>query len=91
MADIITDTHAAEQPPPGPELYIGLEGVQVIFPDGFWDEPSNELTLANGRSMREWRMVSLGQLVTKGLQKAWAARQPSPSGLVGPDGRPLGP
>lgn len=88
MADMIIEPTAPEQPQAGPELYIGLEGVHVEFPDGYWDHPSHDLVTRDGRLMRDHAVRNLALAIADGLQRVLAARRPT-SGLVGPDGRPL--
>lgn len=88
MADMITDPNAPAQPKAGPELYVGLEGVHVEFPAGYWDHPSHDLVARDGRPMRDHAVRNLALAIADGLQKALASRR-RPTGLVGPDGRPL--
>lgn len=88
MADIITDTNAPAQPQAGPELYVGLEGVHVEFPAGYWDHPSHDLVAGDGRPMRDHAVRNLALAIAAGLRTALEVRR-RPTGLVGPDGRPL--
>lgn len=87
---IIAEAAPQAQPEPatGPELAISLEGVHVDFPDGWWDDPSNDLVLRDGRTMLQARIDGLALVIATTLKKLVAQRQQR-VGLVDPTGRPL--
>jgi len=71
-----------------PQLYVGVDGVEVRFPDGFWDDPTHDLVM-RGRPRREWIIDNVALAIAGGLRQALADRRPPASALVGPDGRPV--
>lgn len=72
-----------------PRVQVDLSGVHVEFPEDWWDHPSHDLVAQDGRPLREHRIDELALGIATILRKQLAARRPA-SGLVGPDGRPLG-
>lgn len=84
---IVTDPAAPPQPAADPQLYVGLDGIEVQFPEGFWDDPRHAL-IVRGRARRDWTIDNLALAIATNLRKVLAERRTA-SGLVGPDGRPL--
>ena len=83
-------TNSAAPPPPlaRTPVYVGLDRIQVDFPDGWWDHPTHDLVLQDGGTVRAHRINELALGIAAALRQQLAARRPA-SGLVGPDGRPL--
>ena len=86
---LITDATSPTQSPEGPQIYVGLDGIEVVFPDGFWDEPTLDLVV-RGRRRRDWVIDNLALAIAERLREVLVitARRPT-SALVGPDGRPI--
>ena len=72
-----------------PTLDISLAGVHVDFPDGWWDDPSNDLLSPRGRLMIDERIDGLALIIAGTLRKLLRERRPASSGLVDTTGRPL--
>lgn len=88
MNGIITEAPRADQAEARPSVYIGLDAIRAEFPDGWWEDPAQDVVLDDGRTVRDVRIDGLALMIATSLRKQFAARRPT-SGLVGPDGRPL--
>lgn len=80
----------AQPEPASPQFYVGLDGIQVEFPDGFWQQPQHDLVHRDGRRMREHVIDQLALTIAGSLRQQLQKKYGKPSGLVGADGRPLG-
>lgn len=73
-------TDALETPPAptlSPRLSVGLDRVELVFPESYWDQPGLDLLLPDGRPVLLGQLDTIiGVLLGSLLKQAWQYRHP---------------